>query len=239
MSISYQLVPFDRNTPAPVQVLARLHQELIPSSPIVLLGKGFMEQFYYHILPREGLICGAVAYIDGQPAGFIVATPDSARFMRIGLRRHWWRLIWIVGTSVLREPKRLAAIWEAWQIMRGRGQRPLTPTGEAEALEGELLSFGVLPAYRNPKFIRQSGLQISQDLFNRAVSQIQEAGICQIRAIVDADNTAAKLFYHGLGWHLDRTQVPGWRIPSVDFVWRNTAKADPAQPSFQALNKGN
>lgn len=76
-------------------------------------------QLYYDILPREGLISGAVAYVDGQPAGFIVATPDSARFMRIALRSHWWR-IWVIGISVLREPKRLAAIWEAEQIMRSR-----------------------------------------------------------------------------------------------------------------------
>jgi ribosomal protein S18 acetylase RimI-like enzyme len=233
MNISYKLIPFDQNTPAPVGDLAQLHQTLLPISPVALLGKRFMEQFYYHILPREGLICGAVAYIDGQPAGFIVATPDSSSFMKIALRRHWWRLIWVIGTSVLRDPKRLAAIWEAWQIMRS-----LKPSDIGE-LEGELLSFGVLPAYRNPKFIRQSGLQISQDLFHRAVTQIQAAGICQIRAIVEADNTAAKLFYHGLGWHLDRTQVPGWRIPSVEFVWGNTAKPyPPSNPPTKILNKG-
>lgn len=214
MSISYEIVTFSQNTPAPARDLAQLHQTLLPTSPVALLGQEFMANFYYDILPREGLISGAVAYVDGQPAGFIVATPDSARFMKIALRRHWWRLIWVMGISVLRQPKRLGAIWEAGQIMGSR--QPSSP----EELAGELLSFGVLPAYRHGKFIRESGLKISQDLFHRAVAQIQAQGVSQIRAIVDADNTPAKLFYHGLGWQLDRTQVPGWRSPTVEFVWR-------------------
>lgn len=214
MNISYKLVPFDRDTPAPVRDLAQLHQTLLPTSPVALLGQRFMEQFYYNILPREGLICGAVAYINDRPAGFIVATDDSIWFMRVALRLHWFRLIWEIGTSVLLSPKRLSAIWEAWQIISHRN-----PARVGE-LEGELLSFGVLPAYRNPRFIRESGLQISQDLLNKAVTQINQQGIAQIRAIVDADNTPAKMFYHGLGWSLDRAQVPGWQSLCVEFVWR-------------------
>lgn len=214
MNHSYHLVPFWADARPPVQDLAQLHRELLPTSPVALLGDRFMKRFYYMVLPRENLICGAVAYVDNQPAGFIVATHDSNGFMRKALRRYWLYLIWVIGTSVLLEPKRLGAVWEAFQIMKHR-----TPAQRGEE-EGEILSFGVLPPYLSPRFIRQSGLQLSTDLLKNAIAQLSKWNVPAIRAVVDADNTPAKLFYHGLGWSLDRSRVPGWRTPSVEFLWR-------------------
>jgi ribosomal protein S18 acetylase RimI-like enzyme len=212
MTPAYEIVPFDGEHLPPVRDLATLHAELLPTSPVALLGPEFMQQFYYRILPRERLISGAVAYVDRQPAGFIVATQDSAGFMRSALRRHWLYLSWVLALSVLRQPiKRLGAIWEALQIMRHQ-------PAEAGVMSAELLSFGVLPEYRSPRFIRQTKLQVSKELFDAAVNQLKAEGVSRIRAIVDADNTPAKLFYHSLGWYVERSNVPGWRTPSVEFV---------------------
>src|SRR5258705_59311 len=103
--MSYRLVPFGSGEPGPVCDLARLHTALLPTSPVSLLGSRFMERFYYRVLPRQGLIVGAVAYVGDRAVGFIAATHDSAGFMRSALRRSWMSFGWILGTSVVLAPK--------------------------------------------------------------------------------------------------------------------------------------
>ena len=213
MMAGYRLVPFGGGAQAPVEDVTRLHTVLLPASPVALLGPRFMRGFYYRVLPWEGLILGAVAYVDERPAGFVAATSDANGFMRTALRRHWWPAAWAVGTSVLASPTSAAAVWQAWRVMRSRRR------AEHEAA-GEILSLGVLPAYRQPAFVRQHGLHIAADLLEMAVERLRCLGVRQIGAAVRADNTEAKLFYAGLGWNLHRAEVPGWGAASVEFVWR-------------------
>lgn len=213
-SLSYIVLPFGADAPAPAGDLARLHAVLLPTSPLSLLGKSFMERFYYARLPRAGLIYGAVAYVNTQAVGFVAATHEPERFMRTALRRWWPYLVWVIGTSVLRTPKSLAAVWEAWQVMRSR-----VPAAH-DSPAGEILSLGVLPAYRGPGFLRRSGLRIPTDLLDSAVVQLRGQGVQVIRATVQADNTAAQMFYSGLGWTLSRRDLPGWHTATLEFVHR-------------------
>ncbi|NOT57878.1 MAG: hypothetical protein HOP18_25020 [Deltaproteobacteria bacterium] len=214
-SPSYQLKPFDAQHTPPVRELAELHAALLPGSPIARLGEQFMQRVYYQRLPRTGLIFGAVAYVDHHPAGFIVATRNPAGFMREALRQ-WWPLVaWVVGTSILRSPKLLGTVWEVLRVMAAKQQHQRTEA------QGELLSLGVLEAYRSPRFVRESGLRISADLVEGAVAQLRERGAQTIRATVSADNTPTKFFYSGLGWTLDQADTAtGWRSPTVDFILR-------------------
>src|SRR5437868_15493364 len=85
----------------PAGDLARLHATLLPESPVSLLGRRFMENFYYRVLPREGLVFGAVAYVDRQPAGFVAAAHDRAGCLRSGLRRFCPRVPCAVGAAAL------------------------------------------------------------------------------------------------------------------------------------------
>jgi ribosomal protein S18 acetylase RimI-like enzyme len=217
MSCVYEIVLFDATHRPPTKDLMDLHSELLPNSPITLLGSKFMQSFYYRLLPRKNHIFGSIVYVDQKPAGFIVATHDSSGFMRSALRYYGLSLVWILGLSILQEPiTRLRAIWEALQIMKHR------PPEVKESVSGaELLSFGVRGEYCSAQFIRQSGLQLSKELLHRTVAKLEAEGASEIRAIVDADNIPAKLFYHSLGWQLVRTDVPGWRIPSVEFLWQS------------------
>ena len=211
---AYRLVPFGPGAAASSRDLARLHATLLPQSPIALLGRRFMERFYYHVLPAEGLIVGAVAYVDDAPAGFAVATADSNGFMRTAVRRRWPRLMWVLGTSALLNPACVAPMRKAVGVMRQR--RSVAPGDRT----GEILSMGILPEYRNPKFMLESGLRISTDLVDHVVARLGEAGVRVIRAVVAGDNTQAKLLYCGLGWTLNRTDVPEWTTPTAEFVWR-------------------
>ena len=217
--MDYRRLPFGSGTVAPVQDLARLHAALLPESPVSQLGRRFMEDFYYRVLPREGLVAGAVAYVDEQPAGFIAATPDRNGFMRSGLRRGWPRALWAVGASVLTAPKSLATLWWAWGAMHSR-----RPAADGEPA-GEILSLGVLPAYREARFIRQSGLHIATDLLDVAVGGLRGMGIQHIGAAVRADNTEAKLFYAGLGWRLHGPSAAGRGPASVEFRWRRAGRS--------------
>lgn len=213
-AVDYRLVPFGSGIKGDYAPdLARLHGELLAHSPVALLGPDFMKRFYYRQLPRLGLIFGLVAYVDDQPAGFIVATDDSSGFMQRAVRTKFFSIAGTMAWSVLRNPSRLGAIWEAIQIMRG------LPPGQANRMVGELLSFGVLPAFRSREFMSASRLRISQDLLNAAVEQMTSRGVNTARVIVDADNLEARLFYLGNGWEPGLDAVPGWRKKTVEFIW--------------------
>jgi ribosomal protein S18 acetylase RimI-like enzyme len=194
--------------------LARLHGELLAHSPVALLGPEFMSRFYYRQLPRLGLIFGQIAYVNEQPAGFIVATDDSSGFMQRAVRSRFFSIAATLTASILRDPKRIGAIWEAVQIMRG------LPAAQAGNAVGELLSFGVLPAFRTREFMVRSRLRISQDLLSAAVEQMKRLGVASARVIVDADNLEARLFYLGNGWQPGLDVVPGWRKKTVEFLWQ-------------------
>jgi ribosomal protein S18 acetylase RimI-like enzyme len=213
MKPAYELVFFDAQQLPAARDLTALHQAILPTSPVALLGDRFMEQFYYKLLPRQNYIFGIVAYVDCQPAGFIVATRDPEGFMGAALRRHWGALLWVLGRSILQAPrKRFGAIWEAWRIMSHRAPR------QQQLIGAELLSFGVLPQYCSVQFSRQTGLKLSVDLLNAMVKQLSQEGASTIRAVVDADNTSAKLFYHAMGWQLEQTSPAGWKVPTVEFL---------------------
>lgn len=214
MDVAYRCEPFDQHLPAPVKDLAMLHTALLPQSPIVKLGPRFIEQVYYTVLPREGYIFGATAYVDQVPAGFIVATADSNGFMRTALRRCWWILAKELTLTILLTPSRLKAIGEVLILMRSAPRRQMT------GREGEILSMGVLPAYADAPFIRRTRFYIAEDLFDMAMQRLQSSGVNLIRAIVDADNKPARFFYQAQEWSLEHGQVPGWKVPSVEYVWR-------------------
>lgn len=208
---SLNLVAFSAEAAPPAALLARLHAELLPRSPLSHLGPRFMEKFYYSWLPRDGRIFGWVAYVDEQPAGFITATENSEGFMGLAIRRRWPWLGWTLFTSLVLSPRRLRPTWEAIQLMRTRD-----PEARGRP-EGEILSFGVLPEFRSPKFIRKSGHKIGAELMARAIERLGEMKAPVVRAIVDADNRLAQLFYHSQGWELTRDDVPGWREATWEF----------------------
>ncbi|MBB6091660.1 ribosomal protein S18 acetylase RimI-like enzyme [Povalibacter uvarum] len=214
--INYRVQPFGTGVTAEVsRDLASLHGALLSHSPVALLGPDFMSRFYYSVLPRMGLISGAVAYMDDRPAGFIVVTDDSSGFMQQAIRRSLFRIGWVMATSVLKDPKRIAAVWEALQIMRN-----LPPPDPNAPQSGEVLSFGVMPEFRAREFMIRTKLRISQDLLKSAMGQFADKKVTRARVIVDADNLEARLFYLGNGWQPGLDVVPGWRKKTVEFLWQ-------------------
>jgi ribosomal protein S18 acetylase RimI-like enzyme len=232
MRPAYRIERYNKDNHWPIDTIAALHTALLPSSPIVRLGPRFLKQFYYNYLPCEGQIFGAIAYVDDAPAGFIAATHDSDGFMRSALRRHWLKLAWVIGLSILLSPRRIKPIYEAFRIMSAR--KPV----QAEEAAGEILSMGVLPAYRSLAFINQTRIKISNDLMEFAMGELRAGGITLVRSIIDTDNHAAQFFYSCLGWVIKRDLVPEWEIPSLEFIWR-PASTPAIQEEDQNVEDGN
>ncbi|MDJ0711370.1 MAG: hypothetical protein QNJ14_13320 [Woeseiaceae bacterium] len=199
--------------PAAAADIAGLHAALLDTSPLVLMGSEFVREFYYTVLPSERLICGAVAYVDGQPAGFIVGTDDPDGFMDNATRRYRLRIAWTLFKSVLRRPSSIAALLEARRIQRN------VKDEKYGSEVGELLSFGVLPRFRSREFIRKTGVTVSADLLRCVMSQLERRGKKRLRAIVDKDNREAQLFYRLNGWRVGSKDVKGWRTPTMEFLF--------------------
>ena len=207
------IVLLDSAAPDLAASVCDMHTRLLPTSPAVLLGKRFLRDFYYTLLPAHGLIRAAVACVDDVPAGFIAVTRDPNGFMGAAIKRWWNRIAWMLSLSIVEQPfTRIPALWEAVQIMTSRKE------GDPEPGAGEFLSLGVLPEFTDPKFVQQAGLRIARDLVVRGVQLLAEDGATKVTAVVDADNLPARMMYFGLGWKLTRSHVPGWRTPSVEFA---------------------
>ena len=212
MSAAVRIVRFDSNDNVPAGDLTFLHRELLPHSPVVALGRPFMESFYYRVLPLDGSIFGAVAYFDDRPVGFIVATEDSEGFMSRGTRRHWLRLGAIMAWSIVSRPSTITGIWETLGIIRDRGKCVRQET------MAELLSLGVLSEYRTTAFVRDTGIRFGKELMDAAMTQLKSKGCRSVKSLVDKDNIEVKLLYRALGWKLQDTEPAGWRTPQVEFI---------------------
>jgi len=233
-SAEYRLEDFDEYEPAPVGVLADLHSRILPSSPLVRLGHRFMEKFYYNVLPEGGLIFGAIAYVSETPAAFIVATHDSSGFIRSAVRRYWLRMACECGMTLLSNPSVLKVVPEALSLTKARlaewrhRSRHSTPKFKAPVPHGgEILSIGTLPEYQTPKFLRETKLNLANELLNFAVTRLQDSGTRVVRCVVDADNKPAQLFYHCRGWRREAAPAAGWKVPVVEFILNDQNKDDP------------
>jgi len=205
---------FDNKHTVDRHVLATLHRTLLPHSPVALLGPIFMEEFYYKDLADLGLIFGYVVYVDEKPAGFIVATHCPSKFMSEGIKRKWYKLIYIMLKIIIIQPKRITSFIEALQIMSK------LPGSAKKDNIGELLSFGVLPKYLKKINKNKQKCNISKELLEKAIEQLLDRKCKEIRAVVDKNNLTAKMFYHGMGWKLDKEKVEGWKVPTVQFVYK-------------------
>lgn len=191
---------------------ARLHRELLPTSPLSKLCPEFLSGYYYGALPEHRALHLAVAYIGDQAAGFIAATDDARGFYRRVLLASPNRLAVELFRCGVHEPHRLRALVTAARIYRG------VRASEVTESDGELLSLGVLPEFRAVSYAGRGGATISQDLIAQAVDRLQHHGVRRVRAVVDKDNTAVRLMYASMGWRVGATRVPGWEAQTVEYL---------------------
>lgn len=199
-------------SPSNVEGLDRvtaLHMELLDFGPMAQFGDHFIREMCYAVPLHDGLLHLALAEVDDRPAGFIAYTDQAQTFHRSLFRNHFFEAGWILGISLLRQPRRLLRLPRAVRVVLSRDDLPDT----VEDTQAEVVSFAVQPEFLSPAFVRRTGLRVSSLLLDHAFDHFRGAGFTRVRMIVDADNRRALLFYHSLGASFTPCTYGG--VPSV------------------------
>lgn len=195
------LSAFGGGRPAPAHELAALHRELLPSSPALRLGRGFLERFYYGVLPDEGLVFGSLAYVGDTPVGFVVATTDANAFLATAVRRRSGTLL----SVMLRHPPSPSGVLMGARIALDRQNK-------RQSEVGEILSFGVRSPDQGGPASSAVRRRVSRDLLRSALTGLGERPVV---ALVDESNTMARLMYGSLGWTVSGRVTSGWPVPQL------------------------
>jgi hypothetical protein len=192
---------FGRAQPAPARQLAALHRELLPTSPAVRLGAGFLEHFYYGVLPDEGLMLGTVVYVGDEIAGFVAATPDARGFMAAAVRRRWPTL----ASILLRHPPSPRDTWVAARIALDRGNLRTADVAE-------LLSLAVRTPEQGGPASASVRRRVTRELMRSALAAFEGRTVI---ALVDESNTLARLMYGSMSWTVIARVTAGWPVPQL------------------------
>ena len=196
-----------------VQITAHLHSTLLPGSPIALLGPVFMRKFYYSRLVQDGLIhCDLYEY-QGEAVGLIAYTRYPGDFLSRGLHKHFFYLAGIMIWTIFQRPSRIMQITQALGMTWNRNKEK----SHEKKIDGEILSLGVLPQYRDRKFIGRTGISIPRELFQHVKDYFRQQNIATIRMFVEQDNREAVLFYHSLGCRFQKIHIDGKPIFEVSY----------------------
>lgn len=179
-----------------------LHEQLLPSSPLLAMGHSFISDFYYGAMVEEGLVRGALVLEGDDPVGLVAFTEDANGFMTAAVKRRWGTLVKVL----VRHPPSPRRAFEAVRLARER-------THDTSQQIAEILSMGVLaagPGHPAPRARRALGRQ----LVTWAVEQLEGH---RVQALVDETNLPARLMYLDLGWTVEDRVEAGWPIPQLVF----------------------
>ena len=185
-------------------VLAELHAELLPASPVVSMGPHFLRHFYYGVLPEEELVLGYLAYVDEAPVGFQATTRDANGFLSAGVRRRWRSLV----PLLVRHPPSLQAVRRALEVGGDRHRR-------RHEQASELLSMGVRPTRRPGATTGASTRQVAVMLIEAASQHLPRPLI----TLVDETNIPSRRLFEDLGWTASDRHTAGWLVPQVVYRW--------------------
>ncbi|MDJ0927462.1 MAG: GNAT family N-acetyltransferase [Gammaproteobacteria bacterium] len=169
--------------------------ELLDFGPMAALGPRFIREICYALHVKDGTLRVALYTVDDEPAGFVAYTNQSISFHRDSLRRHWPYTIWTLLVSLVQDPRRLIALIRA---LRTVGSRRSEQELAHDPL-GEVVCVAVRPEFLTTKFVRRTGLRISEELIRYAAEKLRHMGVDKMRMIVDDDNRPVLFLYHRLG----------------------------------------
>ena len=193
--------------------VSAMHMQLLPWGPMAGLGETFVRKACYAMHMQAGMLRCAMYEVDGDPAGFVAYTDRSVGFHREGLRQHWLYAGMALAESLLRDPRRAAALVRALRVVASR-------RGEAEEHSdplGEIVCLAAKPEYLTTDFVRSKGVRVSEELIVYAGQRLRAGGITRMRAHTDAFNKAVLFLYHRLGATFAPFQQAGEAMIAVWF----------------------
>jgi len=170
-----------------INQIANLHQLLIPESPVPKLGSFFMKYFYYSRLVRKSILDCAIYEYEGRSVGFCVYTTDIDNLFMKGISSNFIWFCIVIIIALIQKPNRINEIMKAMNLEKGLETE--------EKLAASILSFGVLPEFRSPRFISDSGLKISNELFESVLEELKTRNFAYVNMLIEPDNREALLFY--------------------------------------------
>jgi hypothetical protein len=203
----------DPRSAADVDAVARLQEEHLGDSPIVLLGHQFLRKFYYPKLIEDGLLECAICKADGRVVAFISWTRFPDTFMMQGIRAHVFLLSWIMLKQVLTRPASVKNIVAALKIVRERsGSTAKSPPGTAETI-----SIVVLPQYQ--KYVPPGGTsRLTVRLFEALGAQLRAGGMQQVVFMVKPENRASNIFFSAIGCRFEKVTTFGVQVHKYTYA---------------------
>jgi hypothetical protein len=195
-----------------LDTVARLHLQLLDFGPMSALGLRFVRDVCYRMLLADGVLRLALCEVEGEPAGFVAYTSQSVQFHRVSLGRHWFAAGWAALRAIIEDPRRIHGLLRTLRVLRSRRahqERECDPLGEVVCLAAR-------PEYLSARFVRQTGVRVSEELELYALDCLRRLGVARVRMIVDADNKSALLLHHRLGGRFERSELGG--APQLE-VW--------------------
>lgn len=175
---------------------AQLVLALFPDSPAGVLGRTFLTEFYFLDLIRDGEMECLLYSSEGRYVGFALYTENPFGFIRNGMRRHFIKLGFLVGRSLMTSPGRLAAIFNVTKQGRYRARHG------ADGRVGELLTFGILASHRQ-QIDPTSGMRLAAHLFRVAMTRLRDRGLAVAQLVALKDNLPAQAFFKKNGGIVD------------------------------------
>ncbi len=212
-----------RNT-ADVNAVADLHVQFLSDSPIVGLGERFLRRYFYVKLVEDGLIGVTLCRHEGRIVGFISYTADPRGFMMRGVRRHFFFLCWLMGTSILAKPSLVQGILQALRLMRERsGEARQEP---APGL-GEVISLVTLPDFQ--KHVPEGGKsRLTVRLFEEMLAYFRGLGYDRVHLLVLPHNRASNILCSIMGCQFEKITMAGVVTHRYTYFLNRKPEAQPA-----------
>jgi ribosomal protein S18 acetylase RimI-like enzyme len=132
-----------------------------------------------------------------------------SNFLMKGILKNPLHFCITMSAALARHPRKLGQILKASQL-----EKALKTT---ETQEAAILTFGVLPEFRDRKFLRRSGVRISNELFEYAIAHLRRHKMSRVRLLIEPTNTEALLFYTHYGCKFDRVDTLGRTLIKVTY----------------------
>lgn len=182
-----------------IKEIAEIYARELPSSPLVFLGKDFLERFYYRYLIQRPDTAAFVYLIDNQVAGFVIGVNQANTFFNRLIKDHIGALIKILFFSIYKRPLLLFHVLGSCRFILAK------PAGyQTEAKDAEIVTLAVRPEFRSPEFFKERGIKIAKALVETALAQLKRSGAKRVKAFIEQSNVMAQIFYRNLGFRYVR-----------------------------------
>lgn len=197
----------DPSRKADVDAVAALHEQFLADSPVAGLGPRFLRGFFYKTLIEDQLVAVFVYHVEGELAAFLSYTPYPGDFVSRGVRRHPFRLGWIMMRTVLAGERTVRDLWKVATYVLRRGGNQLA---SADRAKGAIEAISLVTPPRFQKHIPEGGKsRLTVRLIETMAAQARKLGAERVLYAVSPKNTASNLLFNAMGCEFEKTTYAG------------------------------